>query len=125
MANKKRTNKSAAVDETLIETTEVVAEAAEEPTEETTEKVEAAKEDTKPEPAPKEEVEDEKSSNPVYSGVVTGCAKLNVRKGPGKDFPVVRTLPVDTKVVVKDCGSDEWYKIPGQGFVMKAFITIK
>ena len=89
------------------------------------ETIEAVKEDNK-KPMPQKEIkEDVKSSAVLHEGTVYNCMKLNVRKGPSKDTPVLYTITAGSKIVVKDTNNDEWFKIPGQGYVMKKFISLK
>ena len=62
-------------------------------------------------------------------GVVTECAKLNVRKEPSKDAAVLRTILLATEVVINEEESTEdFYKVYVgglSGFCMKKFINIK
>lgn len=64
----------------------------------------------------------------VY-GVVTNCAKLNVRKAPSADANIVTEIAVGTEVMVDDTESTEdFYKVVTEagieGYCMKKFITI-
>lgn len=97
-----------------------------EETEETTEDLEEINdaEDETEETAEEEPKQQEEPESAIHKGLVINCMKLNVRKGPGKEFPVVETIMVGKKIVVKDIGNDEWFKIPGKGYVMKKFISI-
>lgn len=72
---------------------------------------------------PKAQVKEEPI--PMHEGLVVNCMKLNIRKGPGKEYTVHETIPVGKKVIVRDCENPEWFKIPGKGYVMKKFIKIK
>jgi len=63
-------------------------------------------------------------------GVVTGCAKLNVRENPSMEASVVCVLRSEAEVevdVTKDYG--EWYHVCTatglEGFCMKKFIDIR
>ena len=92
------------------------------------ETIDAVEEDKKtPKPAmPKKEFrEDAKSSSILHEGTVYNCMKLNVRNGPSKDTPVLYTITAGSKIVVKDTDNNEWYKIPGQGYVMKKFVSLR
>ena len=119
MANNKKYNKTT----TKVEPVDtVIADTVEETK---TEIIEADKEDKKT-PSPKKEIkEDAKSSGNLREGVVYNCMKLNVRKGPSKDTAVLHTIASGSKVFVKETGDAEWFKIPGQGYVMKKFISLK
>lgn len=118
MANNKKYNKPTVKVEPIEEVTNEVVET-------NPETIDAVKEDKKT-PAPKKEFrEDAKSSGILHEGTVYNCMKLNVRKGPSKDTPVLYTITADSKIVVKDTDNNEWYKIPGQGYVMKKFISLR
>lgn len=80
--------------------------------------------DAEEETAEEEPKQQEEPESAMHKGIVINCMKLNVRKGPGKEFPVVETIMAGKKIVVKDIDNDEWFKIPGKGFVMKKFISI-
>ena len=78
------------------------------------------------------EVEEVKSVNPpqmpTRTGIVSGCAKLNVRKGPSKDDEVVAVIDKDQEIeVITEVAG--WYnvRIAGGifGYCMTKFITIK
>lgn len=63
-------------------------------------------------------------------GVVTDCAKLNVRKAPSTDAEIVCVLMINTEVMVdKNESTDDFYKICTgagvEGFCMKKFINIE
>lgn len=65
---------------------------------------------------------------PVY-GVVTECAKLNVRKEPNVNAEVVTTILLATEVLVDVVNStEEFYKIVTgsgvEGYCMKRYINI-
>lgn len=47
---------------------------------------------------------------PTKTVVVTGKIGLNVRKGPGTKYAIVKALPLNTKVMVYG-EKDGWYKI--------------
>lgn len=108
---KKRTNYAKAYDENQTEVTPVE-EVVEETVEETV-----------------EEVVEEVVKEPVI-GTVTNCTKLNVRKSPKNDAPVLCMIAVSDKVVVDEEKSvGKFYKVctPAgvEGYCMKDYITIK
>lgn len=63
-------------------------------------------------------------------GVVKNCKMLNVRIEPDTDAKVLRTIPVDTEVMIEPFEStDKFYKVyladGSEGFCMKDFIEIE
>lgn len=62
-------------------------------------------------------------------GVVTDCAKLNVRKKADVKADVIAVIDAKTEVTVNtDESVKDWYKVNVKGvdgFCMKKFITIK
>lgn len=118
MANNKKYNKPTVKVEPIEEVTNEVVET-------NPETIDAVEEDKKTPLPPKEFREDAKSSSILHEGTVYNCMKLNVRKGPSKDTPVLYTITAGSKIVVKDTNDKEWYKIPGQGYVMKKFISLR
>lgn len=62
-------------------------------------------------------------------GVVSGCAKLNVRSKPSRDSRPLCVLTEGSKVAVDPDSTAEWYGICTKegvkGYCMKKFITIK
>ena len=63
-------------------------------------------------------------------GVVTDCAKLNVRKAPEVTAPIICTIPRDTEVeVLFEESTDEFYKVLTatgvEGFCMAKYIAIE
>lgn len=62
-------------------------------------------------------------------GVVSGCARLNVRLQPSRDSKPLCVLAEGSKVVVDPDSTAEWYGIRTKegvkGYCMKKFITIK
>lgn len=128
MSSKRNKNVNPELEQELEEQVDVETEETEETdninvetedTEETNGSDVETEETTEEEPKQQEEPE-----SAMHKGLVINCMKLNVRKGPGKEFPVVETIMVGKKVVVKDVHDDEWFKIPGKGYVMKKFISI-
>lgn len=69
------------------------------------------------------------NSGAVLTGVVAGCAKLNLRKEANKTAAVVGVLDKGVTVQVDlDNSTDEFYKINAygkEGYCMKQFINIK
>lgn len=66
----------------------------------------------------------------VKTGVVTGCAKLRVRKKPSTDASVLCELKAGTEVTVDNNGStSDFYKVKtaagAEGYCMKTYITLK
>lgn len=61
-------------------------------------------------------------------GIVTGCVKLNVRKGPNKGMPSVSIINESDEVTITDTLTG-WYKVTTKegivGFCMGQFIEIK
>lgn len=71
----------------------------------------------------------EDSESDGILGVVTECAKLNVRKEPSTEADVVTTLLLGTEVMVDIFEStDEFYKVTTEagveGYCMKKFINV-
>jgi len=91
----------------------------------------------KPEVAPVEEtvvetVLEETTEQKVeyLDGVVKHCKLLNVRVEPYTDAEVLRTIPVDTEVMIEPFEStNDFYKVyladGSEGFCMKKFIEIE
>lgn len=103
------------VEETVEETPVV-----EEPVEETP-IVEA-----EPEPEPEAEVAEEPKPQ---IGIVTGCTRLRVRKGPSTNAAVIEEIEALDEVTICDRGStSEFYKVRtasgNTGYCMKKFITL-
>lgn len=66
----------------------------------------------------------------IVHGYVSGCSKLNVRKGPGIDARPLTIISENTEVEIDMANStDEWYGVITasgvEGFCMKKYITIK
>lgn len=63
-------------------------------------------------------------------GIVKYCKMLNVRAEPYSDADVLRTIPVDTEVMIEPFEStNDFYKVyladGSEGFCMKKFIEIE
>lgn len=63
-------------------------------------------------------------------GAVTDCAKLNVRKAPNANAPIICTIPRNTEVeVFFEESTDEFYKVLTasgiEGFCMAKYIAIE
>ena len=72
---------------------------------------------------------DPEPENTEFLGVVTECAKLNVRKEPSMDADVVTVLLIGSEVMVdKALSTEEFYKITTEtgveGYCKKDFIII-
>lgn len=66
---------------------------------------------------------------PVF-GVVSGCAKLNIRKSPSPNGNVICTVNENTKLmIILEESTAEWYKVCNSaglnGFCMKKYVTVK
>lgn len=66
----------------------------------------------------------------VKLGVVAGCKRLNIRKGPQADAKIVCEIDNQTEVVINEAEStDSFYKVCTttgiEGFCMKKFITVR
>lgn len=66
---------------------------------------------------------------PVF-GVVSGCAKLNIRKSPSPNGNVICTVNENTKLmIILDESTAEWYKVCNSaglnGFCMKKYVTVE
>lgn len=84
----------------------------------------------------KEEVKSEPTPVPVakpqpkpVTGVVSGCAKLNVRKEPNKDAEIVAVINEGSEVVINRIKSTvDFYAVCTaagiEGYCMKKFITV-
>ena len=62
-------------------------------------------------------------------GVVSGCAKLNVRKEPNITSEPVCIVSEKTVLLIdQDLSTDEWYKVNTEagmeGFCMKKYVTV-
>ena len=91
---------------------------------------------SKPQEAPvvEPEVKVEETTEPETDdsviGIVTGCAKLNVREGAAVNAAVLTTIPEGSEVQIDILDStDEFYKVCTatgvEGFCMKKFINIE
>lgn len=77
-----------------------------------------------------EESVEEVVETPSKVGVVTGCEKLRVRKGPNVTADVICEIAKSTAVIIDDeSSSNDFYKVCTEsgveGFCMKKFITVK
>lgn len=73
--------------------------------------------------------EESLNKSPVI-GVVTDCVRLNIRKEPSIDAPVVCEVPALSKLMVDfDKSSEEWVVVCTEdgieGFCMKKYVAIK
>lgn len=65
----------------------------------------------------------------VLTGIVADCRKLNVRKAPDKNAPIICTIPVGSEVeILVDESTDEFYRIYTasglEGFCMRDYIAV-
>lgn len=65
----------------------------------------------------------------VLTGIVADCRKLNVRKAPAANAPIICTIPVDTEVeILVEESTDEFYYVYTasgvEGFCMRDYIAI-
>ena len=65
----------------------------------------------------------------VKFGVVSGCIKLNVRKGASKETDPVNVISKGTKVIITEVVNEEWFKITTangkiNGYCMAEFISV-
>lgn len=75
-----------------------------------------------------EEIEEVNEPSTV-EGFVSGCNRLNVRKEPQTNAPVVCVIDSDSTVIIdEDESTDSFYKVytetGAEGYCMKNFITI-
>ena len=81
-----------------------------------------------PEEKIEEKVEEVEEINTVVKGEVTGCVKLNVRRGAVKTSDVIEIIEEGDIVEINDNRSTEdWYRVRTEdgkeGFCMKEYIT--
>lgn len=84
----------------------------------------------KQEPVVEETIEEAEPQNDFLTGVVDGCAMLNVRVEPDLDAEILRTISVTTNVIIDPFEStDEFYKVyladGSEGFCMKQYIRLE
>lgn len=65
----------------------------------------------------------------VLTGIVADCRKLNVRKAPAANAPIICTIPVGTEVeILVEESTDEFYYVYTasgvEGFCMRDYIAI-
>ena len=79
-----------------------------------------------PEEAPKEAPKEKKKDGGITKGIVTGCDKLNIRKAPKSDAPVVTIVDAGTELKIFDPEKaiNGWYKTE-KGYCMKQYVKIK
>lgn len=98
--------------------------------EQQTEEEEIKSEEPMPEPEQESVVETQVTPKAVIQktiAVVTGAARVNLRKGPSKDFQVIASIPEKTAVKILDKTNDDWYKIEvnditGIGYMMSKYL---
>lgn len=81
----------------------------------------------------KEEVMAPKNEPNIVVGVVSGCSRLYIRKGPNKDTDPIIIVNVDTEmeIINPDRPNTDWYRVNVyendkvlKGFCMKEFVTL-
>lgn len=77
-----------------------------------------------------EEPVEEVAETPSKVGVVTGCEKLRVRKGPNATADVICEITKSTAVIIdEEASSNDFYKVCTEsgveGFCMKKFIAVR
>lgn len=77
-----------------------------------------------------ETVEETITIKQYINGVVSGCEKLNVRKGSSKESDVLCIIDKDSEVQIDNSeNSEEFYKVITtsgvEGYCMKKFISLK
>lgn len=77
-----------------------------------------------------EEPVEEVVETPSKVGVVTGCEKLRVRKGPNATADVICEIAKSTAVIIdEEASSNDFYKVCTEsgveGFCMKKFIAVR
>ena len=85
--------------------------------------------ETQPVQEPEVKLENDIPQTPIRIGVVNGCEKLNVRKGPSKQTNPAFIITKGTKVKVLEELPD-WYKITTangkiNGYCMAEFIELR
>lgn len=75
-----------------------------------------------------EEVEVDEASVPIV-GIVSACAKLNVREEPDVDSSIVCEIAANSKVMIdEDKSTEDWFSVCTEtgfeGYCMKRYITI-
>lgn len=95
---------------------------------EATEVVETAEEANAEQSTPvvEEKSKPKNKEGSITKGVVAGCEKLNIRKAPKSDAPVVTIVDAGTelKIFDPDKAINGWYKTE-KGFCMKQYVKIK
>lgn len=71
----------------------------------------------------------EETESPSLIGVVSGCAKLNIRKESNIISEPVCIVPEKSVLLIdQDLSTDEWYKVYTEtgmeGFCMKKYVTV-
>lgn len=73
---------------------------------------------------------DEIPQTPYRTGVVVGCDRLNVRKGPSKDTEAINVISKGTVVKIEEVSIEGWFKITTandkiNGYCMSEFIELR
>lgn len=66
----------------------------------------------------------------LFTGIVTDCFKLNIRKEPDKNAMIVATVNILTKLKVnKEKSTNEWYYVIDEdgnsGYCVKQYIALE
>ena len=140
MGNKNRSknkNEEIVVEETVVENEVETEVEVEETVVENEVETEIEEEETVVENEVESEVEEEsevevEEENVKMIGIVTGCAKLNVRKEPSKQSDVLCIIDKNTEVEIdteEETTYEDFYKIVTstgvKGYCVKSFIEIK
>lgn len=69
------------------------------------------------------------SEEPLF-GVVTNCARLNIRKSPDVNGVVICTVPAGTSLMIDPSNStDEWFSVCNnvgiEGFCVKKYVDVR
>lgn len=75
---------------------------------------------------PKETPKEKKKEGSVARGIVTGCTKLNIRKAPKADAPIVTVVDAGTELKIFDPekATNGWYKVE-KGYCMTKYVKLK
>lgn len=71
----------------------------------------------------------DESVMPMLEGVVTGCARLNIRKKASVKSDVVYIVDAKTKLTILESDNTKWFKVcvkPGvEGYCMKEYVNVE
>lgn len=76
--------------------------------------------------APEETPKEKEKKGSVTKGIVTGCTKLNIRKAPKADAPIVTVVDAGTELKIFDIekANNGWYKVD-KGYCMTKYVKLK